>query len=65
MNNYNKGEIIMETMMIIGMIVVLVSALGYCMWDFYKNVKSVTNEELKRRAEELRIELKGVDKEED
>lgn len=65
MNNYNKGEIIMETMMIIGMIVVLVSALGYCMWDFYKNVKSTTNEELKRRAEELRIELKGVDKEED
>lgn len=55
----------METMMIIGMIVVLVSALGYCMWDFYKNVKSTTNEELKRRAEELGIELKGVDKEED
>lgn len=54
-----------ETMMTIGMIAVLASALGYCMWEFYKDVKNIINEELKRRAEELRIELKGVEKEED
>lgn len=48
----------METVMIIGMIVVLVSALGYCMWGFYKDVKSTTNEELRQRAEELNIKLK-------
>lgn len=68
MNNYNKGEIIMEDMIIIGMIVVLILALGYFMWDFYKDVKNIINiinEELKQRADELGIELKGVDKEED